>query len=82
MSKVLSGKVVSNSLQKTIVVEVERKIRHKIYKKIIKKRKKYLVDTNNLEVKIGEFVNIVETRPISKRKRFKLVSLEGGKEGN
>lgn len=72
MSKVLNGKVVSNSLQKTIVVEVERKVRHKIYKKIIKKSKKYLVDTNNMEVKLGEFVNIVETRPISKRKRFKL----------
>lgn len=72
MSKVLSGKVVSNSLQKTIVVEVERKIRHKIYKKIIKKSKKYLVDTNNLEIKIGDFVSIVETRPVSKRKRFKL----------
>lgn len=73
MARMISGKVVSNTTPKTIVVEVERKVRHPMYKKIIKRNKKYLVDSNNLEVKIGDIVSIIEIKPMSKRKKFKLV---------
>lgn len=81
MPRMISGKVVSISTPKTVVVEVERKVRHKMYKKIIKRNKKYLTDANNVEVKIGDVVSIIETRPISKRKKFKLVGPSLKNEG-
>lgn len=71
--KILFGKVVSDKMLKTVVVEVERKIQHPIYKKLIKKNKKFKADTNNLVVKVGEFVRIEETRPLSKDKHFKII---------
>ncbi len=78
MARLITGKIISTSTPKTVVVEVERKVRHEIYKKIIKKNKKYLVDPGSLQVKVGDVVSIAPTRPISKKKKFKLVSVEGG----
>ncbi len=70
--KVLIGKVVSDKMQKTVVVEVERKIQHPVYKKFIKINKKFKADTNNMDVKIGDMVKIKETRQLSKDKHFKV----------
>ena len=70
--KLQSGIVVSNNMDKSIVVKIERKIKHPIYKKTIKRSKKYVVHDEQNECKIGELVQIAECRPLSKRKRFRL----------
>ena len=69
MSKrILSGVVVSSNSNKTIVVEVTRRVKHKLYKKIIKRAKKYHAHDENNSFKVGDLVTIQETRPISKLK--------------
>jgi len=70
--KLQSGIVVSNNLDKSIVVKIERKIKHPIYKKTIKRSKKYIAHDEKNECKIGDLVQIAECRPLSKRKRFRL----------
>ena len=71
MSKrLLSGKVISSNSNKTIVVEVTRRVKHKLYKKIIKKAKKYHVHDEDNSYKFGDFVTIQESKPISKMKRW------------
>lgn len=72
--KVLFGKVVSLKMQRTAVVEVERKTTHPLYKKVLTKSKKYKADTNSQELNIGDLVKVVEIRPISKGKYFKIES--------
>jgi small subunit ribosomal protein S17 len=72
--KVFVGKVVSDKMQKTAVVLVERLWRHPLYKKTIKRSKKYLVH-NELGAKKGDVVKIIETRPLSKRKRWRIVEI-------
>jgi small subunit ribosomal protein S17 len=67
-----TGIVVSDKMQKTIVVAIETKITHKKYGKIISKTKKYKAHDENNECKLGDIVNIVETRPLSKTKRWSL----------
>jgi small subunit ribosomal protein S17 len=67
-----SGIVVSNNMDKSIVVKIERKIKHPIYKKTIKRSKKYVAHDENNECKIGDLVQIAECRPLSKRKRYRL----------
>ena len=73
--KTLIGKIVSTKMQKTVVVEVETSRRHPLYKKIIKKRKKFKAHNEDLKLKIGDKVEIVQTRPISKEKHFKVVKI-------
>ena len=68
--RLLSGKVISSNSNKTIVVEVERRVRHKMYKKIIKKVKKYHAHDENNEFKKGDLVTIQESKPISKMKSW------------
>ena len=63
------GKVVGSKMKKTIVVEVERLLPHPIYKKRVKRTKRFQVH-NELDVKLGDQVEISETRPLSKTKRF------------
>ncbi len=70
--KTLEGKVTSTKMEKTVVVIVERRWRHPLYKKIIKRNKKYLAH-DDLGVSIGDTVIIAETKPISKRKKWKIV---------
>ena len=70
--KLQSGVVVSNKMDKSIVVKVERKVKHPIYKKTIKRSKKYVTHDENNECNIGDLVEIAECRPLSKRKRFRL----------
>ncbi|MDP3875029.1 MAG: 30S ribosomal protein S17 [bacterium] len=73
MAKILSGTVVSDKMKDTIVVSVERYVKHPRYFKFIKRRKKFKVHDLGNTAKIGDKVQIVETRPISKDKHFMLV---------
>jgi small subunit ribosomal protein S17 len=69
------GVVVSNKSTKTIVVKVEKVFRHPLYKKIVRAYKKYMAHDEKGEAKIGDFVLISETRPISKRKCWRLMKI-------
>jgi small subunit ribosomal protein S17 len=73
INKVLKGIVVSDKMDKTIIVEVSRFVEHKKYGKRIKKTKKYKAHDENNEKKIGDVVEIEETKPISKNKHFKVI---------
>ena len=68
--RILKGKVVRNKSEKTIIVDVESTYLHKKYKKYLKKNKKYAVHDENNVSKIGDIVQIIESRPISKTKKF------------
>ena len=82
MSKrLLSGKVVSSKGNKTIVVEVTRRVKHKLYKKIIKIVKKYHAHDEINEYKIGDNVIIQESKPISKMKSWIVYKIDTNNEG-
>ena len=78
--RLLSGVVVSASSNKTIVVEVTRRVKHKLYKKIIKREKKYHAHDENNSYKKGDTVTIQEVKPISKLKSW--IAHEINVEGN
>ena len=69
------GVVVSNKMQKSIVVEVERREKHPIYGKFIKKTSRFMAHDEKNDCNIGDTVRIMETRPLSKRKRWRLVEI-------
>jgi len=71
--RVLTGTIVSDKTDKTVVVKVERRVRHPLYSKIIRLSKKYHAHDEGNEFKLGETVRIEETRPISKLKTWKVV---------
>jgi small subunit ribosomal protein S17 len=71
--RVLSGTVVSDKGNKTITVLVERRVMHPIYKKYVRKSKKYAAHDENNSRKVGDVVEIIECAPISKSKRWTLV---------
>ena len=71
--RMLSGTVVSSNSDKTIVVKVTRRVKHKLYRKIINSSKKYHAHDENNEFKIGDTVSIIESKPISKLKRWKVI---------
>ena len=73
--KVRIGRVVSNKMDKTIVVAVEDFVRHELYNKPVKRTKKFKAHDENNECRIGDRVKIRETRPLSKDKRFRLVEV-------
>jgi small subunit ribosomal protein S17 len=73
--KVLIGKVVSDKMDKTIVVAIETYQNHSLYHKRIKVTKKFKAHDENNQAKIGDIVKIMETRPLSKDKRFRLVEV-------
>jgi small subunit ribosomal protein S17 len=73
--KVQVGKVVSNKMEKTIVVAIETYKNHSLYHKRIKVTKKFKAHDENNDAKIGDVVKIMETRPISKDKRWRLVEI-------
>ena len=75
MRKTIVGSVVSDKMDKTIVVAVESFKTHPIYKKRYKNTKKYKAHDENNECGIGDIVRIMETRPLSKDKRFRLVKI-------
>lgn len=72
--RVLNGTVVASKMTDTCTVAVERYVQHPKYKKFVRRTKKYLVHDAGNTAKVGDKVEIVETRPISKRKCFKLVT--------
>jgi small subunit ribosomal protein S17 len=69
------GRVVSNKMQKSITVAIERKVKHPIYGKFMKKTTKLMAHDENNECGIGDTVRIMETRPLSKNKRWRLVEI-------
>jgi small subunit ribosomal protein S17 len=75
--RILQGVVVSDKQDKTIVVRVERRLMHPIYKKFIRRSKKYAAHDESNSCKIGDVVRIRECRPISKNKTWELVKEEG-----
>ncbi len=74
--RVLQGVVVSDKCEKTVTVRVERRIMHPVYKKYIKRHKKYVAHDENNQYKIGQAVTIRECRPISKTKAWVVVEQE------
>ena len=74
--RILSGIICKSTNKKTVVVEVERTFKHPIYKKYIKRSKKYHAHDETNALKVGDKVMIEETRPISKLKTWKVVSNE------
>lgn len=76
LRKVLVGVVVSDKMDRTLVVNVTRRTTHPLYHKVIQVTKKYYVHDENNEAKIGDRVKIMETRPLSKLKRWRLVSIQ------
>ena len=75
LRKTRTGKVVSNKMDKTIVVAVEDHVRHPLYNKIVKKTYKLKAHDENNECNIGDRVKVMETRPLSKDKRWRLVEV-------
>ncbi len=73
--KVRQGTVVSNRMQKSIVVSIERKIPHPVYKKYFKRTVRLTAHDEKQEAGIGDLVRVMETRPISKTKRWRLVEI-------
>ena len=75
LRKTRTGKVVSNKMDKTIVVAIEEHVKHPLYKKIVKDTYKLKAHDENNECKIGDTVRVMETRPLSKDKRWRLVEI-------
>ena len=75
LRKTRVGKVVSNKMDKTIVVAIEDHVKHPLYKKIVKRTYKHKAHDENNEYNIGDTVKVMETRPLSKDKRWRLVEI-------
>lgn len=73
--KVLVGKVVSNKMDKTIVVAVEEQLRHPAYGKIVKRTNKFKAHDEDNQCSVGDMVEIMETRPLSREKCWRLVRI-------
>jgi len=73
--KTRTGLVTSNKMDKTIAVSVERRIKHPIYGKFMKKTNKFIAHDETNDCNIGDTVRIMETRPMSKRKRWRLIEI-------
>ena len=80
--KVRTGVVVSDAMDKTVVVSAERRIAHPMYGKILRRSKKYYVHDEKNEAKKGDKVVIAETRPLSKTKRWRLVEISSRADGS
>lgn len=75
LRKTRTGKVVSNKMDKTVVVAVQNNVKHPLYNKIVKRTYKLKAHDENNECNIGDTVKVMETRPISKDKRWRLVEI-------
>ena len=75
LRKTRTGKVISNKMDKTIVVAIEDHVKHPLYKKIVKETYKLKAHDENNECLIGDVVKVMETRPLSKDKRWRLVEI-------
>lgn len=72
LSKIREGLVVSNAMEKTVLVEISRKVKHPAYKKYVVKTNKLMAHDDANDCQVGDRVRIVETRPLSKRKRWRV----------
>ena len=72
--RVMQGTVVSDKMDKTVIVEVERRVTHPLYKKIVRRSKKYVAHDESNALKIGDLVRIRECRPLSKRKCWEVTT--------
>jgi small subunit ribosomal protein S17 len=70
--KVRTGVVISNKMDKTVVVEVSRKVIHPVYKKYVRRRKRFMAHDQENQCRIGDEVLIVETRPLSRHKNWRV----------
>ena len=75
LRKTRTGKVISDKMDKTIVVAIEEHVKHPLYGKVVKRTYKLKAHDENNECKIGDTVKVMETRPLSKDKRFRLVEI-------
>ena len=75
LRKTRVGKVISDKMDKTIVVAIEDHVKHPLYKKIVKRTYKLKANDENNECNIGDTVKVMETRPLSKDKRWRLVEI-------
>ena len=75
LRKTRTGKVISNKMDKTIVVAIEEHVKHPLYKKVVKNTYKLKAHDENNECHIGDTVKVMETRPLSKDKRWRLVNV-------
>ena len=73
--KVFLGEVVSTHMQKTVTVKVERRLRHPVYERVVKRSKKFHVHDEHSQCQIGDQVRIIETRPLSKTKCWRLLEI-------
>ncbi len=73
--KTRTGKVVSNKMDKTVVVSIERLVRHPLYKKVTRQARRFKAHDENNACKLGDIVTIVETRPLSKDKRWRVAEI-------
>ncbi len=71
--KFMTGKVVSDAMQKTVVVTIERLVKHEEYGKYVRRRSRFKVHDEKNEAKVGDVIRFMETRPLSKDKRWRLV---------
>jgi len=71
--KVMTGKVVSDSMEKTVVVTIERLVKHETYGKYVRRRNRFKVHDEKNECKVGDTIRFMETRPLSKDKRWRLL---------
>ena len=75
LRKTRTGRVISDKMNKTVVIAIEDHVKHPVYGKIVKRTKKIHAHDENNECGIGDFVEVMETRPLSKDKRWRLVSI-------
>ena len=73
--KTMTGIVVKNKMDKTIVVEVERRFVHPEFKKVVKRTNKFKVHDEKNECQVGDFISLCETRPLSKEKRWRVMEI-------
>ncbi|MBU1356175.1 MAG: 30S ribosomal protein S17 [Candidatus Edwardsbacteria bacterium] len=75
LRKTRMGKVVGDKMNKTIIVAVERRVKHPLYSRVVKRTTKYYAHSEDQSAKLGDTVRIIETKPISKTKRWRLVEV-------
>src|SRR5215467_1529754 len=79
--KVLLGEVISNRMRKTITVKVERRVRHPMYERVVKRSKKFHAHDEHNQCQVGDIVRIVETRPLSTTKCWRLLAIVRSQAG-
>jgi small subunit ribosomal protein S17 len=75
LRKTRIGRVVGDKMNKTLIVAVERRVKHPLYNRVVKRTTKYYVHSEDQSAKLGDSVRIIETRPLSKTKRWRLVEV-------